>query len=507
MRLRMIILTCGAFWVAAFLLFSRHHAVLPVVFHSDEPGKADQILHNTRNFLHPQLMLEATSLLWRLAGSPPDPLRIAILGRLVSAAAGATAVVAFALAGYLLRGAWGLLACGVAVLLCPPLAIHAHAFKEDVWLIFGLSLAVFGMAWYGQRRSAAALIFLGVACGVAASCKYIGITALPVAMIFASPVSPPGAPRPRRAQALALLLWFAVAFALANHRAFRELGSFLSGLRKESIHAAGSHLGITSDIPNWRWFAALGQETTGLIRLLAGTFMVILAAKIRKRRPGEAAILLLTAASFGLLLFCSFFFNKYLLPVTVLLSMMAGLGIAAVFDLTSDWKRRSLRHLAPVALLLVLIARQAPLSWDYVEQIRDDGRLRLRAWIRENLSSASVIAQGHAVGLPLHGRLRSHDGGSITVTEHRFVDIRGPVLHELRRKGVTHLALTEIDYARYFDPYTRARPRKEQPFARGREFFADVFARGELLWESRPDPDTHSFVNPEVRLYRLPEQE
>jgi hypothetical protein len=38
---------------------------------------------------------------------------------------------------------------------------------------------------------------------------------------------------------------------------------------------------------------------------------------------------------------------------------------------------------------------------------------------------------------------------------------------------------------------------------RRQRFYVDLFARGELVWSYSPSPNSHSFTDPEVRLYRI----
>src|ERR1041385_4560716 len=86
-----------------FLFLYTRSNTFPSRYHPDEEGKARQILDDYRNFRHPQLLLEASSLLVH-GRSIDDVEGTVVAGRWVSAAFAAGAVVALALAAYLEAG-------------------------------------------------------------------------------------------------------------------------------------------------------------------------------------------------------------------------------------------------------------------------------------------------------------------------------------------------------------------------------------------------------------------
>src|SRR5712692_1733644 len=82
-------LFCLAVLFGSVFLYSRHND-FSSFFHPDEPSKAVQILRNTRTYLHPQLMLEATELALKLSGKAPELTvtgrrEVTVTGRWVSA--------------------------------------------------------------------------------------------------------------------------------------------------------------------------------------------------------------------------------------------------------------------------------------------------------------------------------------------------------------------------------------------------------------------------------------
>ena len=70
--------------------------------------------------------------------------------------------------------------------------------------------------------------------------------------------------------------------------------------------------------------------------------------------------------------------------------------------------------------------------------------------------------------------------------------------------GVNYVAVSERAYGRFFDPDVHAAP-DDWHYSARRRFYEKLFAEGELVWSSNPDPPTYSFVNPALRLYRISE--
>ena len=180
-------LLCILYFWLPFNAYRAYHT-FPAEWHPDEPGKAAQILSPTgeRNFNHPELLLETTQFVTDWLRTPRDTQAIVEIGRQVSAAFAALAVVAFALCGYLANKLWGFLLTGTTTALCPFLIAHSRYMKEDAALILGLALVVFAsnLFWKSTRRRSQLLgaAFLGIAVGLAMSAKYFGVISLALAL-------------------------------------------------------------------------------------------------------------------------------------------------------------------------------------------------------------------------------------------------------------------------------------------------------------------------------------
>ena len=105
------ILTVGLF-LAGMVWFSRG-LDFPPYYHPDEINKVDQLQQNTRNFNHPQLMLNSAAIVYWLAGSPSDNVRTAAVTRWVSVFFAALAVALLAHTAGLLAGLVAQITCGL----------------------------------------------------------------------------------------------------------------------------------------------------------------------------------------------------------------------------------------------------------------------------------------------------------------------------------------------------------------------------------------------------------
>ncbi len=497
---------------ACLWLYTRHND-FTYRYHADEQTKADQIesYRAYRNFNHPLLLLEATELAVRRFDVEMETQPIVETGRWVSAVFGAAAAVMLAWIGYASAGLAGMLLVGAAVGLCPPLLLYSHYMKEDVALVFGLALTLLASraAWDAHRwwLRLPALVLLGAGAGVAASGKYVGVTALGLAVPVAI-----GLPRMRwywRLVTPVLVIWCAVgSFLLINHRILEDqqrFDHFIHGYEREADHATSHHDGLALSRPN-TWFASLLTVETMLhARVLAGVLGVCAMGTAIWRRKRIWDLVAIAFAGFYLVVlsYSVIPFHRYFLPVAVMVYLFAGLGAASLLNLFG--RRGWLRLLAAGVGLAVIIGLQWPRCADYLGQLADDGRARLRQWAGENLPrGAWVIAEAYA-GLTGPGDHRPGQSfpqpSGVRIQQVKAGPDAGG-LDQLVRRGVGYVVIADTRYARYFTPVeiTRGDP---SAIERYRQWYRDLDAHHELVWENQPAHPTHSFTNPTIKVYRL----
>ncbi|MFL6537850.1 MAG: hypothetical protein ACJ8JD_06680, partial [Chthoniobacterales bacterium] len=177
----LLIAWCVVLFCTGLFLYTRHNT-FPPEFHADEPPKATQVIERRPTYRQPLLLITATEFVSRVLNETRSIRQIVFTGRDISAVFAATAILFISLFGYVTFGGSlpAAVAAGVGALSCPQLLLLAHYMKEDTALVFGGAAFVLAL-WHngreGTRRSAA---LLGIATGVLASAKYIGLLAIPL---------------------------------------------------------------------------------------------------------------------------------------------------------------------------------------------------------------------------------------------------------------------------------------------------------------------------------------
>jgi hypothetical protein len=493
--------------LASVFLYSRNND-FSSFFQIDEPLKAAQILKNVRLYLHPQLTLETTDLALKLFRDPSkqnldEGRELILMGRWVSAIFAGLTVTALGLVGYYYAGFRGLVLSALSIGLCPSLLINAHYMKEETAFVLGIALTLLAALIYSTavsgRLHAIALVFLGVAAGIAASGKYIGIIALPAALFFV-PFATPW----RRVPWCwgAVLVAFSLTAALINYRIFIEWSRFQEGVKYETDHILTQHFGgTTMNRPNLFLARELIRETMPHVLMLAGAYLISLALFWKRASRWDRFFVLFTVLFAVLLSFSIIPTYRYNLPIIVMLHLMAALGVvrlAGFFPTPVGW-------MIVVLALALMIPLQLRRCLNYLDQFANDSRVRLRRFVAHNLPPDTVmLADQYA--------LPNYDDDPHLAEDERKLPIRlysdfwaadYAELRSLPVLGVDYVAVSELAYGRFFDPEVLPAPNDSHYTAR-RRFYEQLFATGELVWSSDPDPPNFSFVNPSLRLYRLP---
>ena len=509
-------------FVAGLALFARHLDFGDRA-HPDEPGKVRQVLVGGYNFFHPQLLLRAGEFTSRLAGRPSKRVykrlsdtekeaarhRVLIAGRFASAAmaAGAAALLA---AGATRRTAFAALATGGAVLLCPTLLVAGHFMKEDTALLLGVAAWTPAAGAFVRRPGRGAAVWLGLAGGLAASGKWIGVVlplaAVPLVLLLG------GGLRRRRAWAdagVALGLTLAVTL-LVNHPAFDHPKDLFGGVNTEIEHVNDSHWGIIQNAPQV-YLRQLRDDCGAPVLLLAGVevaaagWLLVRGRGEGRRRaaarlvaPGVALLFL------GLLCTAKIAFPRYGLPVTALLYAVAAAGAVTAGHFVAS--RAVPPRVAPLVSAAATLLLLAPMAAMRVADARvllghfaHDGRDDLLAWAKANLPPGSkVLAERYA----LLGPAGADAGFEVDVKKRPFYYADAA---ELARHGYTHVALCDLWHGRYFDPAYAPTPELREDVERMRRRYGELFdgTAGTLLWRYEPESPRAEFVDPALSLYRL----
>ena len=150
----------------------------PLAAHADEGSKVLQIQQSSYNYNHPLLMLELAHVANAAAGLS-NPQSVVELGRTLSVIAGGFAIFATFLLACEVLPRLAALAATVTVAVVPALTVHARYFKEDIFMLPFLLLALVVLIRMLKAPTRARSIILGGLIGLAASAKYVAIIVLP----------------------------------------------------------------------------------------------------------------------------------------------------------------------------------------------------------------------------------------------------------------------------------------------------------------------------------------
>ncbi|MDB5324867.1 MAG: hypothetical protein JWM57_436 [Phycisphaerales bacterium] len=494
-------------WALCLNLFKRHND-FPTYYHPDEYSKGEQIVEDRRNFNHPQLMLEGALLLMPTpktgSGSlsaPPmggDVNRIVVEGRNTSAAFAAGAAVLMAWAGWAAAGWVGFLGLGLAIGLCPALLSHAHYFKEDATLVFGVAAVMCAGAWALRVRGAGAtvwmLIALGVAAGLASSGKYCGmVMVVPAILISVVAVRRNGSLM--MAAPLIVLAFSAVTWAGVNYRVFNDFDHFVQNFDGEKEHSTTEHQGLTMDKPTWFFANAVWTEAMPHIKVLTVAAAIVLPWMILKRRRwGFGFWLGLSTAIYLVMLAYSVIpFYRYALPATVMLYAFAAMGVAWLSTLPPrPWMRAVVAGVG----LTVIGVTQGYRCADFTQQFADDSREALRDWARIGFpAGATVIVDNYATPFLSDSPVRVMQG----------IRAGNPVegtIEQLRQRGVEFVVTCSSNSDRFLSPYVIGVQGNELQVQQMRSFYTDL-SKYPVVWERVAKHPMWNFSNPDVRVYRL----
>ena len=497
-------------FVLALGIFTRHNDY-PFYYHPDEFGKCKQVVDGTRsfNFHHPLLLLNVASPLKKLAGKGPDTSKPAqlqkavVAGRRASALFAAVTVAALAVAGYLLGGSGGAFGAGIVMLLFPPLFEHAHIFKEDAAVVMGLALTCMAAALFWiepECRRRAGL--LGVAVGLAVSGKYIGLTALAIALpviLFA-----PGERRMRRIGIFAAAI--AITFIVANRQMFTHLGEWLESFNREFGMSVSGSRGLATQSPvaqYLNWFH-LTVPTAAIVFLALNALNLVTTA--RRRSLADWLIFLFPFAFTAMLMLSPRVSDRYFLPAAVLFNFNAlvGVGVSAEWFTRAFGKFRFAGQIAFAAIALSIgWWGQFQLFGKTYAQFQTDDRRELEAWMEANLPPGSKVVQDYAIHLPDaddHKQEGMKRAFKHQVRGHEFVPDLG-TLDELRAQGVGYVATTPKKSQRYTSGAMIPRDEVKEEFERRKAFYTALPQQAKLLWKRGiAEIDT---LHPGIELYDL----
>lgn len=508
-------------FLACLWLYTRNNT-FPLDFHPDEPGKVRQLISDSRNFYHPQLLLETTNLWLKISGAAQNETSVVLAGRQVSAMFGAAAVTMFALTAYLTAGWWAL-ACGAIVLgLSPVILTYSHYMKEDTSLLVGLALAVLASRiiwmtrrWYA-RFPAWCLIAAGTA--LAISGKYVGtmVIALPLALVFLAPGFKWYRPILRLLLVVPLIL---LLLGLINHRALDGgqlsiLGviehpsqwrlmfnpDFLSGLAVEAEHSRGNHWGLTANQPNSYAVRTAIAHAWPHAMIPVAALPLVLWLSWRRGWGYELLLVGFTALCALVLSYSIILFPRYAMPISALLSLLAAISLGRMLAASAD--RPITNASLGIFAILALGAALLPTCMDYTSQFAHDSRVALSQWATKNIPPNARVFADYYAGLTFPDSQFARSRRDVLVRT-AFILPQMPGFEYQVGRFDAYYVICDLSYKRYFEPSVRPAPGHEDGSARAKAFYSRLLYQSTPVWVSSPARNMYAFTNPEIRVYRL----
>lgn len=486
MKLALVVWSLALF--AATLALNLRHRDFAWYYHSDEGSKIEQVVSGKWNFNHPMLLLRVSKIARDLSGSPRDPQSVVEIGRAVSATFTALAVVAFSLFAFQWRGWLAALSAGGALMLHHQLFELSHYMKEDTALLFGLSLALLALGLFEAKPSLANACAMGAACALAISGKYIGAVVLLA-------TGPTLLKAPGKYRRVAFAAGLVAVLLIVNWPLLSDFTTFQSAFARETTFVVEGQKGSTRSIPHAQYWNVFIDNTTPAIWLLLALFLAA-------RWGGWTAITLTrwhaVAFPFFYALMLSFSpkeNDRYFLPATAMFTVLAAL---AVPDVARLFHRK---WAAPLAAI-VLVLSQLPSWLRYERALQTDDSRDLQAWCRDQLPADAVIAKDSRIWLP---DPKKPDGVAADAIPQKVIASKFAAdlgtNEQLLAQGITHVAVSESDYGRFFLKSLRPKKGEEAEFARRKTFYERLFREGKMVFER--ERGTVLYLHPGIRVYQI----
>lgn len=507
---RALALVCVAAVLLALLIRLYHIDFgLPYPFHPDEYRKASYLNKMVRRhslrppaFLHPPLLLHFSIglrsilvSLGLLSDAWNNVARMLLVGRLVSALAGAVTIIFVFLAGTELRSR--LVGAGAAVLIAvAPLHVTCSRYlKEDILFTMFFTAALYFALLGFNRRRVAAFYIAGILCGASAASKYSGLLSGAMLLPLLSPRIWPELGGKKRALGIFIIACacIIIGFAAFSPYVLIDPHSYLKGLLSEARHAAIGHMGSEITGASQLWMYHLRRSIEPGIGAGCVVFGLLGAGIAIRRRDIRGLALVLPLAAFYLSAECAKskpFPNpdRYVVQCLPILALLAFDALEQL--LSAAALRRSLTAALSLAAFATIF-QPAVRTIQLASELYPDTRLKMRQYVVQNVKPGERIALvGGAVYLPrIPNRYRVTSLRKIIGGGEKDFGAR------LEKAQVEYLLVTEMVNRRF-----KVGKFEDSRFYR---MLQEIAKRYDLSAEIAPKFGPNAFHNPVLRLYHL----
>jgi hypothetical protein len=304
----------------------------------------------------------------------------------------------------------------------------------------------------------------------------------------------------RRAHLLGFAGALAAAFLVINLPLVMHPAAFQQSFDREMESVVHGQRGTTRSVPHALYWNVFRDNSTPVMWVL---LVVFLAARWRERRSVTLVEWLLIGFPFAFALALSFSpksNDRYFLPATAMLVVLAAMGALDAARLLIRWV--PLRW-ATAGLIAALVAAQLPRWMRYEAAFQIDDNKALLERVKE-LPESAIVAKDSRIQLPDADNPRDAERlGHLPqkILAAKFAADLGSI-DELRARGVTHVAISESDYGRFFLRGLRPKKGEAKDFARRKRFYEALLRDGELVFERQRS--TVLYLHPGIRLYQMP---
>lgn len=486
--------------LAGSIFWHVQHNDFPAFYHPDEYQKGVQVVTGTLNFHHPLLLLDGAGILLWMSGLPATADNAVVCGRWASAVYASLSLCVLGLFAWRRAGPIAALATVFLVALHPLFYELAHYCKEDPALLLGLCLGMLALDLFLEAPHSRRAAFLGLACGVAVSGKYIGIVMFLAALPWVIM-------RGKSAGTLGKLsMFFIFSFLLTvlaiNFPFLKSPDQLGTNIAYELQAAqAGGAKGLTKDVPHLKYVNAF-QENVGW-PLWLGLAIYAIGGFLRKaeRRASDWMVLALPLGYAVLLSFSPKTSNRYFLAVSPFLILCASIGMVWLAEWAGKFSKQA-RILVLLTTLGSALVVQWQLSAPTVRSFQHDSRKELAVWIANQLPAGCVVLAETRVSL---GKPEVWPNTTprqdIHLHEVDFLPDAG-TFDALSAQGVTHVAAIRTNYGGYLSKKRKPSPNQAELHRKRAEFYQKMLDSGDALAQFGGTGVHH--LNPEVVLYAIP---
>jgi hypothetical protein len=162
---------------------------------------------------------------------------------------------------------------------------------------------------------------------------------------------------------------------------------------------------------------------------------------------------------------------------------------------------------AMAAALALIISLQGARVLRFNRQFDDDSRQRLRTWIAQLPPGTQVTADAYAAistGPDNGDKWRHPDQPRVQAhVPFSFFAAQEGTLDQQLARNISYVAVCDAAYERFFTPGVHPLAGADSTFHHHKQFYEELFRRGELVWSSTPQVPTHAYVDMALRVYKI----